>query len=172
MNSKRVTLVELVAVLAVVGILAAIATPALHGMLQEQRRKVVAQELASTLRQARAEAILRHTPVVVRASYQGWGWGWFTMLDIRGLRTARGDVLHSHGLDGKTPIIGNRWVRKEVRFDSFGAPVGVGRQSNIGSWFVCDPKRAKLRWRVVISWAGRVRITDKPDPDSANLCTR
>lgn len=166
MDSKGVTLVELVVVLAVVGILGAIAVPALHSLLQEQQGKVVAQELAQTLRTARLEAILRHSPVVVRASREGWGHGWTTLIDRRGLR------LHAPKLDGKVPIVGNRWVREEVRFNSFGAPAGVGRQSNLGSLFICDPKRLKLRWRVVISWAGRVRITDKPDPDSANLCTR
>lgn len=73
MNSKGVTLVELVAVLAVAGILATIAVPALHGLLQEQRRKVVASELAHSLRTARSEAILRQTPVVVRASSEVGG---------------------------------------------------------------------------------------------------
>lgn len=171
MNSKGVTLVELVAALVVVGILTAIAVPALHGLLQEQRRKVVAQELAHSLRTARLEAILRQTPVVVRASLGGWGRGWTTSIDTRNIR-ARGALLHTHRLDGKAPIVGNQWLRDEVRFDSLGAPVGLGRQSNIGSLFVCDPKRARLRWRVVINWAGRVRITDKPDPDSADQCMR
>lgn len=171
MYSKGATLVELVVVLAVVAILAAIAMPALHAILQEQRQKVVAQELAFTLRSARSEAILRQTPVVVRAFYKGWGWGWDTQLDIRGLR-ARGTILATHVLDGKAPIIGNKWVRHEVRFDSFGAPAGVQGHSNAGSLFFCDPKRARLRWRVVIDWVGRVRITDKPDPDSANLCVK
>lgn len=170
MNSKGVTLVELVVVLAVVAILAAIAMPSLHDFLQEQRRKVVAQELAFTLRMARSEAILRQTPVVVRGFHRGWGWGWVTLLDIRGLSTARGTHLNTHILDGKVPVIGNKWVRHEVRFDSFGAPAGVKGQSNAGSLFFCDPKRARLRWRVVIDWVGRVRITDLPDPESADWC--
>ena len=51
------TLVELVAVVAVTGIVATAAVPSLSGLIDTQRIGGVASELASDLQHARAEAI-------------------------------------------------------------------------------------------------------------------
>jgi len=170
MKHKGMTLVELAAVLAVVGLLAVLAIPSLQSSVERQRRQVVAQELSSALRTARLEAITRHTPVVVRAFHAGWQWGWVIMLDIRGLRDGRGTVLRRHALDGTTPIVGNQWLRTEVRFDSFGAPSGTLGQSNIGSLFLCDPHKPLMRLRIALDWVGRTRLTDQLDRGTADAC--
>ncbi|KQQ60584.1 hypothetical protein ASF66_12580 [Pseudomonas sp. Leaf129] len=157
MNSKGVTLVELVAVLAVVGILAAIAVPAFRAMLQEQRRQMIVSELVATLKMARTEAVVRHTPMVVRASDKGWGWGWKVVPDRRGLPSSSSTVLRESVLDGAIRIEGNLWMRKEVRFNTFGAVAGVGGAGNPGTLFVCD-RNNKARTRLILSWAGRLRL--------------
>ncbi len=157
MNSKGVTLVELVVVLAVVGILAAVGIPGFRAMLQEQRRQVIVGELVATLKMARTEAVVRHTPIVVRAAEKGWGWGWQVMPDMRGLRRGPEVVLRRRVLDGSIRIEGNHWMRKEVRFNTFGAVAGVNGSGNPGELSVCDTND-KARVRLVISWVGRLRI--------------
>lgn len=168
--NKGMTLVELLAVLAIAGILAMLAVPSLQGFVAEQRRQVVARELAAALRTARMEAITRQAPVVVRAFYNGWSWGWTTALDIRGLRNAPRTVLRRHVLDGQTRIVGNLWLKNEVRFDSSGAPTGTAGHSNIGSLYLCDTQRPLMRLRIVLDWVGRIRLTDQLDRGTTDAC--
>ena len=59
------TLVELVAVVAVTGIVATAAVPSLSGLIDTQRISGVASELASDLQHARAEAVQRNQGVRV-----------------------------------------------------------------------------------------------------------
>ena len=157
MSSKGVTLVELVIVLAVVGVLAALAVPAFRSLLQEQRRQVIVNELVATLKMARTEAVVQQTPVVVRAADKGWGWGWEVTQDLRGLHHGPSKVLRKHVLDGTIRIEGNLWVRKEVRFNRLGAVAGVSGVGNPGTFYVCDTND-KARARLIMSWVGRLRI--------------
>ncbi|MBD8616402.1 GspH/FimT family pseudopilin [Pseudomonas rhizosphaerae] len=157
MNSKGVTLVELMVALAVFAILVAVAVPAFRSLLQEQRRQVIVNELVATLKMARTEAVSRHTPIVVRASGEGWSGGWVVMPDMRGLYGGTPPVLRKYVLDGTIRIEGNHWVRKEVRFNSLGAVAGVGGAGNPGTFYVCDAND-KARARLIISWVGRLRV--------------
>ncbi len=63
------TLVELVAVMAVTGIVATAAVPSLNGLVDTQRISGVATELASDLQYARAEAVQRNQGV--RITFKG-----------------------------------------------------------------------------------------------------
>jgi type IV fimbrial biogenesis protein FimT len=171
MNSKGITLVELVMVLAVVGILAALAVPVFRSLLQEQRHQVIVSELVAALKMARTEAVVRHTPMVVRASEKGWSWGWLVMSDMRGLYRGPGTILRKHELDGTIRIEGNHWVRKEVRFNTFGAVAGVSGAGNPGTFYVCDTND-KARARLVMSWVGRLRIDRSYVRNRDDLCRK
>ncbi|MFP8833476.1 Tfp pilus assembly protein FimT/FimU [Hydrogenophaga sp. XSHU_21] len=60
------TLVELMVVVALLGILLGLAAPSFSGALQRQRERSTAQELHDALELGRAEAIRLGRPVVVR----------------------------------------------------------------------------------------------------------
>ncbi|MDO8812680.1 MAG: GspH/FimT family pseudopilin [Gallionella sp.] len=82
MNSRRhaesgFTLPELLIVLAVAGILAAIAVPSFQSLTQSQQVKNASFELFSNLSLARSEAIKRNANVTVAPLVAGdWGQGW------------------------------------------------------------------------------------------------
>lgn len=65
------TLVELMITVAVMAILAAIATPAMQGLINANRLAGAASELESTLQIARSEAVRRNARVTVCASTDG-----------------------------------------------------------------------------------------------------
>jgi type IV fimbrial biogenesis protein FimT len=62
------TLIEMMATIAVAGIVTTAAVPSLHGWVDQQRLKGVAGELSSDLQHARAEALLRNEGVRVTFS--------------------------------------------------------------------------------------------------------
>lgn len=82
MNSQRhtesgFTLPELLIVLAVAGILAAIAVPSFQSLTQSQQIKNASFELFSNLSLARSEAIKRNADVALTpADTADWGKGW------------------------------------------------------------------------------------------------
>lgn len=63
------TLVEMLVVVAIIGILAIILWPSLHKMILRNRLQGVATEMSILMRQARLEAIKRSVPTVVRVDF-------------------------------------------------------------------------------------------------------
>jgi len=70
------TLPELMIVLAVAGILAALAVPSFQSLTQSQQAKNASFELFSSLSLARSEAIKHNGNVTLTANAAGWGQGW------------------------------------------------------------------------------------------------
>ncbi len=71
------TITELMIVIAVVGVLAALAAPNMGAMIRTQRIKTAAFDVFSSLTFARSEAIKRNTSVIVTPVDAGnWARGW------------------------------------------------------------------------------------------------
>ena len=70
------TLAEILVVVAVLGLLAAIAAPNLGEMIRKQRIKTASFDVFSTLNLARSEAIKRNRQVTVRPTSSDWSRGW------------------------------------------------------------------------------------------------
>ena len=70
------TLVEMMIVIGIVAILAAIAAPNMGAMVRKQRIKTAAFDVFASLTFARSEAIKRNTTVTVTPQGGAWGSGW------------------------------------------------------------------------------------------------
>lgn len=85
---KGFTLVEVVVVIALLGIVAAIAAPNFQDLLQSRRQLAARQDLMATLGQARSAAIAQNRLITVCGSGDGvrcdgqWGSGWLAFADL------------------------------------------------------------------------------------------
>ena len=82
------TLVELVTVVVIVGVIAALAAPSMAELIRSQRIKGAASDLMETLVFARSEAVKRNANVTVNAATVGgttsWNNGWLVSYDDGG----------------------------------------------------------------------------------------
>ncbi|MDP1606495.1 MAG: GspH/FimT family pseudopilin [Rhodocyclaceae bacterium] len=85
------TLTELMVVVAVVGILAAIAAPSFRSLTQSQQIKTASFELFANLNLARSEAIKRNNDVTLTPVAGGWLAGWNITSDS-------GETIKAHGV--------------------------------------------------------------------------
>ena len=118
-KSSGFTLIELMVVVAVLGLLASIAIPSFQSILASQRMRSVAFDMMTDLLFARSEAIKRGENVVLAPATGGWTSGW----------TVR--VSSSSELVSQKPGVGS-----SVTFLSSPASVTYdqnGRVSNISS---------------------------------------
>lgn len=74
--ARGFTLPELLTVLAISGILVAIALPGFSTMIATQRARALSSDLMSSLARVRSEAVKRNTDVVLAPKSGGWAAGW------------------------------------------------------------------------------------------------
>lgn len=178
------TIIELMIVITIIGVLASIAIPAFDGLIRNNRRATVANELLSSLMYARAEASKRNRPVTVCGNTNGggisctgganWDYGWMVFLDDNDADTA-GD---GNGAIESTGDMQRRFVNDYPDIRVRSATDGAGhitmrpfsQGGTAGSITLCD-KRGPAEARVVIIEAsGRARISEKTSTGNAPTC--
>ncbi len=70
------TIPELMAVVAILGIMGAVAAPSFSELISSQRAKSASTDIFTSLLRTRSEAIKRNMPVTVSAAADGWAAGW------------------------------------------------------------------------------------------------
>jgi type IV fimbrial biogenesis protein FimT len=161
MKQSGFTLIELFVTLLVVGVVASIAVPAMAEIVTAQRRFDVAQQLASGIRTARHEAVVRNQLVVIRAIDGQWGKGWQIVVDPKG--TDDDLILVDRARSGKVPVVGNGQITQSISFSGLGAAVGNGFVA--GTLSICDADKPVSHHQVKLASAGRVRIESKTLPE-------
>lgn len=167
-----VTLVELMATVAVLAITASIAIPSFSEMVKNNRITTASNELLTTLTLARSAAITNRTVAVVCPSNNPfadqpacggtWTNGWIAFVDLNGNGVPNPpaeEILEQHGpQSGQVTINAAAGLGQRVQFQ----PIGTARGSN-GRFSICDDrageesKRGNMR-QVVLAFAGRARV--------------
>ncbi len=164
MHNKGLTLIELLIVIAIVGILAAIAMPSFNDLLRRQAINGQANALFSMLYLARSEAIKRSSVVTICKSSDGqncggnWSDGWLMFADQNkdgAMNISEVVITHnqiSENINVSWTAFGSN---NYIRF----TPRGMTLAQN-GTFIVCpDNADTKIARAVVVSKTARVRIS-------------
>lgn len=164
MNAKHTpgfTLVEQLAVLAVMAVLVTVAIPPMAGLFGRSATRSIQHALFSAARLARTQAIMHGVNVLLCPSHEGqhcgksgdWAHGWIVATDANRDGQPDGVILHKTVLDGRHVNLVGSSNRTAVRFQPNGSAAGT----NI-TLIVCPrhARHASVR-SVIISNGGRIR---------------
>lgn len=163
MPQQGFSLIGLLMGLTIVGIVLHLVSPAFAALTESNHREQAAESLISGIRQARTLAITRNQSVVIHGINGDWSQGWRIILDIsgKGPEDSSNPLLVERAGDARTPIVGNWWVRRFVRFSSLGQPLMPGRAFQAGTLHICSAREPVSQLQVVLAASGRVRLANR-----------
>lgn len=170
MYQRGMGMIQLLFTLTIVALTARFASPAYSALVEQQRRQVTAEQLASSLRNARTEALLRQHYVIIHAFEEDWSRGWRVILDLsgQGHLDKSNPVLTEIQGDGRIPIAGNTPVKHYVRFSPLGEPQLTAGAFQAGTLHVCQASTGTSHHQVVLAKSGRISL--RSDQAAQALC--
>lgn len=179
MREGGFTLVEMMVVLAVIGILATVVIPSFQTFYYNGVGTTQVNEFVTSLNYARSEAITRGTQAIMCKSNDGascdnalnWHEGWLIFADTNNSSTLDNTdvILRVHGplTDSNSTLYGNGTVTNTVTFNASGT-------SQNGSFLLCDDRGLGEHAKAIVLSFGRIRTlkqTDPSVPDSVKNAT-
>jgi len=168
-DSRGFTIIELLIVLVMIGVMAAIAAPSMRDMIVRIRVKAAASDLHSSLITARSEAIKRNAGMqIVPVDATNWALGWVVRVQASGTVLNRQDA-YSQIVFTTTNAAYTATPLPAVTFSGTGRETG---SAGAGVAFVITSTAvANLRARcVVLDPSGRPAVKQDVDANAANGC--
>lgn len=168
-SSAGFTLVELMVVLALLGVLLAVAAPAFSGVVNSMRLSTTANALFSSLLLARSEAIKRNSRAVVCksatalacTSIGSWEQGWIVFHDANNnaaLDVGEAVISREQGVPDSIRMTGNSPVANYVSYTSVGSASYTSGAFQAGTFTACVQSASATEARqIVINISGRPR---------------
>jgi type IV fimbrial biogenesis protein FimT len=97
------TMVEMMVVVVIMAILAAVAAPNLGKMIRQQRVKTASFDVMSSLMLARSEAVKRNVTVTITPATGGWANGW-SIADANGNALRSASAVPNISITGPTTV--------------------------------------------------------------------
>lgn len=162
------TLLEALVVLALLGILSALAAPSYTGMRQRHQMQSQAEQFQANLMLARSEALRRQQRVTVCVRNEAdacamtgsWAQGWVVFVDANNSTAREPDeiVLQLQGaLPGFIDFTGNAPVRHYVSYGPQGRSQRKSGAFQAGTVRLCGKGQPNV-WRVVVNAVGKPRL--------------
>ena len=178
-DSKGFTLLELIIIIAIIGIATAFAAPGLSTMISNNRISSNASDFAAALQLAKAEAVARVNPVIVCKKNTGstgcigdgdWSQGWIVFSDDNGndgLDVGDEDLLLVHeALHERITFGGNNSdVDALITF----RPSGTSSVTNTGTLIICNDNLFDSSSRgIMVTITGRGSVMKASDTDQTS----
>lgn len=154
------TLIEAMVALALLSILASIATPGFTQMIHAQQLRSASIDLALAFTTARHEAITRQRPVLIDNGDGEWASGWQIFVDQNGNGTLdEGELVlrTGDGVASGVRISGNTPVSRYVRYTPSGLAKMQSGAFQAGTITLCHEDGEQAIRRLVLSATGRLR---------------
>ena len=170
-NSKGFTLLELIIVVAILGITMAIATPGLRTMIANNRISGAASDFVAALQFAKAEAVARINPVTLCKSSNStgcagtgdWQQGWIVFSDDNGdagVDDGEEVLLNHQALNAQITFIGTAGVTDAITMQ----PSGTSSVTTIETLMICDGRGFDYSSRgILITITGRGSVMKGSD---------
>ena len=169
-------MLELLIVMALAGILMAIAIPDFISFMQNNTRTATVNDLLASMHVARSEAITRNGRVMLCPSTRGttcdggtdWEDGWMVFYDVDSSQDYGGTdqiILFTEGIDGYD--VGSTTFKAGITYRSNGRAMATNTATNSGEFIICGPRGASYGRVIIIPPSGRPRSSETRSDGSA-----
>lgn len=177
-HERGFTLLEALVVLAVLGVLLAMAAPSLSNLRQKHQMQSQAEQLQASLMLSRSEALRRQQRVTlcVRgedqdcASEGTWAQGWMVFVDGNDNAVRDKDevvLLVQAALPAFLTLQGNTTVDRYVSYGPDGRSQSTTGAFQAGTLTLCGAGQKQV-WRLVINAVGKPRLEKEDRSERAN----
>ncbi len=171
-----VTLLELLAAMAMVAILAGIAVPAFQTMIEKNRQSSTLNDFSIAVSIARSEAVKRGIRTVICTSSDGascdasadWHVGWIIFVDANsnnGVDSGEQLIRVGAALETGFSLVGTSNVAAQIRFQPDGDAIETGTIT------LCDSRGADKARAVIITASGKSKISETAAGGASLSCT-
>lgn len=166
-RSRGLSLIELLAAIALLAVLAGVGIPSLRGMLASSQLTAATNLLVTGLQRARSEALATGRHSVLCPSSNGrqcrddsdWSGGWILYRDLN--RNSRFDpvepLLLTQTLEAEKIRIRSNNGRRRVTYRSLGESAGANT-----TFVLCSQATPSRGTQVIVANSGRVRLVRRP----------
>jgi len=165
------SLPEMLVVIAIIGLIAAIAVPSLLSMRERYKLRSSATDALSAIKRAKSEALRRDLPVAVAFTAAGYtvfvddgtgGGGAYNLV-----QDGTEAVLFTQDLPAGNTFTNNTFPAfggvQNIVFNPRGTPAFLGGQTSVGTIEIAGPAGSTVQYRITINLAGHVFLEVSTD---------